>query len=114
MENHSDVRGNCTNNQWNLLGGLLVGGMAGAMTMLLMAPQSGKKTRAKIRMKSIELRNQAADTIEDVLDETRDKVHHIKKSVNNQAEAIQQRGQELVEAGSMKVQGVLGSHTSGK
>jgi len=30
-----------------LLAGLLIGGLAGALALLLLAPQSGKKTRAK-------------------------------------------------------------------
>ena len=45
-----------------LLVGLLIGGLAGAMAMLFLAPQSGKKTRAKIEQLGHELREQTADT----------------------------------------------------
>jgi gas vesicle protein len=93
--------------------------------MLLVAPQSGKRTRAKIQQKSIELRDQAADAIEDGLAQTRYQARQIRKMVNKQAEAIQQRGQDvvdeqkermssLVESGKSAVQGVLSSRTSGK
>jgi len=40
--------------------GFLVGGVAGAMAALLLAPQSGEETRSLLKDKSIELRDQAA------------------------------------------------------
>ena len=71
VNQHDEAEG--TNPQgflaWLLLGGLvglLLGGLAGAGAMLLLAPQSGKKTRAKIQRKGRDLRNQTADTIEDL------------------------------------------------
>jgi len=45
--------------------GFIVGGLVGAATALLLAPQSGEETRAYIRDKSIELKDRAAETIED-------------------------------------------------
>ena len=42
-----------------MLAGLLIGALAGAIAMLLLAPQSGKRTRAKLRRRSVALR--AAD-----------------------------------------------------
>jgi gas vesicle protein len=118
MENQSELQTNDTHNVWGFLGGLLVGGLAGAVTMLLVAPQSGKRTRAKIQQRSIELRDQTSEAVEDAMAQTRHKVHQIKASVQDQAEAIQQRGQDvvdeqkerlstLVEAGKTAVQSVL-------
>jgi gas vesicle protein len=40
--------------------GFVVGGVAGAVAALLLAPQSGEETRTLIKDKSIELRDQAA------------------------------------------------------
>ena len=40
--------------------GFVVGGVAGAVAALLLAPQSGEETRTLIRDKSIELRDMAA------------------------------------------------------
>ncbi len=54
------------------LAGILIGGLAGAGTMLLLAPQSGKRTRAQIRHKGLELRDQATDTIQEAMTEARD------------------------------------------
>jgi gas vesicle protein len=98
------------------LGGILVGGLVGAVTMLLAAPQSGKRTRSQIRHKSMELRDQATDTIEEGMAEARAIQRHISAGVHKQAEKIQQRSQDLigqqkarwspiVEAGQKAVQG---------
>jgi gas vesicle protein len=51
----------------NLLMGLVIGWVAGFGAMLLLAPQSGKKTRVQIEQKSIELQDRAADTFNDLL-----------------------------------------------
>lgn len=44
--------------------GFIVGGVAGAVTALLLAPQSGNETRALIKDKSIELRDKTVETAE--------------------------------------------------
>jgi len=49
------------------LTGLLFGTLAGFGTMLLLAPKSGKKTRAQIGLKSIELHDRATDTYDDLV-----------------------------------------------
>jgi gas vesicle protein len=60
-----------------LLIGLLLGGLTGAVTMLLVAPQSGKRTRAKLYRQGAEWREQAADTMDDALASARDKARQI-------------------------------------
>jgi gas vesicle protein len=118
MDSQSELQTNDTNHVWGFLGGLLVGSLAGAVAMLLFAPQSGERTRTQIQQKSIELRKQTTDAVEDALAQTRHKARQIRASVQDQAEAIQQRGQDvldeqkerlstLVEAGKTAVQGVL-------
>ena len=47
--------------------GFVVGGLTGAVVALLFAPQSGEETRALIKDKSIELRDQASQSAEEVL-----------------------------------------------
>lgn len=44
--------------------GVLLGGLAGAGAMLLLAPQSGARTRFKIQQKSLELRDQTSASLE--------------------------------------------------
>ena len=47
------------------LAGFVLGGLAGAVTALLLAPQSGEETRVQIHDKSIELKDKATETAEE-------------------------------------------------
>jgi len=73
------------NNILDVLVGMLIGGLAGAVTMLLVAPQSGKETRAQIQKMGIELRDQTTKLVEDTLAGGREK-----------AKELSQRGQDMV------------------
>lgn len=79
------------------LAGLLFGGLAGAGAMLLLAPQSGKKTRTQIQEKSIELRDQTVKTVEDTVAQVRTKANQITTSIQKQSEELQQRGQDMLD-----------------
>lgn len=86
------------------LAGVLVGGLAGAVTMLLVAPQSGERTRVQIRRRAREMREQLADTADDVreraedaVDGARDRARHLTQRVASGVEDAQQRGQELLD-----------------
>ena len=79
--------------------GILLGALAGAVAMLLLAPQSGKKTRRQIRRKGKALRKQTAGTIEDGVAQVRATAHDVTGSIHEQTEALQQRGQDILEAG---------------
>lgn len=48
----------------SVLVGMLIGSLAGALTMLFIAPQSGKATRILIQEKGIHLRDQVSDMME--------------------------------------------------
>ena len=97
MDNHSQEHENDANNTWGFLAGLLIGGLAGAVVMLLLAPQSGKKTRTQIQLKSIELRDQAVKNVEDAMAQTRTKARQITADVHEQADELEQRGQDVVD-----------------
>ncbi|MBI9048545.1 MAG: YtxH domain-containing protein [Anaerolineaceae bacterium] len=45
--------------------GFIIGGMAGAVTALLMAPQSGDETRTLIREKAIEIKDKAGESVDE-------------------------------------------------
>jgi len=79
------------------LAGVLIGGLAGAGAMLLLAPQSGKRTRAKIQQKSIELRDQASDSLGDAVAQVRVKTRQITAGIGDKAEELQHRGQEMID-----------------
>ncbi|MBE7532777.1 MAG: YtxH domain-containing protein [Ardenticatenaceae bacterium] len=74
------------------LAGLLFGGLVGAGVMLLLAPQSGKKTRRQIWRKGRDLREQATDAVEDT-------VAQVRASIHEQTEMLQQRGQDALDEG---------------
>jgi gas vesicle protein len=75
--------------------GFLVGGLVGAATALLLAPQSGAETREQIRQKSFELRDKA----EDALDEARAKVEAVAADVKRRAEELQIQSRVVLEQG---------------
>jgi len=72
-----------TNNILNVLVGMLIGALAGAVTMLLLAPQSGKDTRMQIQKKGIELRDRATEMVDDTVSQVRTNVNKITTGVKN-------------------------------
>jgi gas vesicle protein len=77
--------------------GLLVGGVAGAAAMLLLAPRSGKKTRADIKKKGKKLRKQFVRTVDEATAQVRAKAQQITDDVAEQAGDLQQRGQDVID-----------------
>ena len=108
MEHYDDEHEHGNNNLRTALGfmaGILIGSLAGAGTMLLLAPQSGQRTRTQLRRKGEDLRDQAVDGMEDAMVQARATSRHITARVHKQAdkiqqqaEKIQQRGQDLLDA----------------
>jgi gas vesicle protein len=82
---------------WGSLAGLLVGSLAGAGAMLLLAPQSGQETRAEIRQKSIKVRDQTGKTVAGAVAQARGKARLITDDVHEQAGELQQRGQDVLD-----------------
>lgn len=75
-----------------VLKALVIGGLIGAGTMMLLAPQSGKKLRANIANKTHELRERTADTVKDAVAQVKAKGNHIKDDVREKAEDFQHQG----------------------
>jgi gas vesicle protein len=85
-------------NYKNALFGLLIGGLAGATAMLLFAPHSGKKTRAQIQLKGIQVRDRTSGILDNALERVRSETHAITTGVQEKTEQLKQRGQDkLVE-----------------
>jgi gas vesicle protein len=80
-----------------LLSGLLLGSLISAVAMLLLAPQSGKKTRRQIRRKARALRAQAGDALDERVAQVRATANQVTAVIQEQAEALQQRGQDVVD-----------------
>lgn len=80
--------------------GLLIGALAGAATMLLLAPQSGEETRRQINEKTGALREKVAETA----DEARQRAASKIDDMRGRMEQMQHRGQEMLEEQRLRVE----------
>ena len=58
----------------NFISGLLLGAVIGAGVALLAAPQSGRRTRRRIKSTALTLRDSATDRWDDLADDVKGKV----------------------------------------
>jgi gas vesicle protein len=77
-----------TNNTRGVLAGMLIGGLTGAVTVLLFAPQSGKDMRKQLQEKGIELRDRTAEMVDDTMAKVR-------TNANKITMGLKDRGQEM-------------------
>ena len=94
MSNHTEEHGNGLSNVWNVFLGMMIGGLAGAATMLLFAPQSGKQTREQIMIKSIQLRDQVTGKVKDTLAQVRSDTQTVKHDIREKAGELKHLGQD--------------------
>ena len=85
-----------SNNIFGVFVGMLVGALAGAVTMLLLAPQSGKDTRNQIQEKGIELRDRTSEMVEDAVAQMRLDRNKLSMDGRQKAKELLQQGQSLV------------------
>ena len=86
-----------------VLGGLLIGGLIGAGTALLFAPQSGERTRSEIQNKTIEFRDRTTDTVKDAVSQVKSKTRQMASDVLGQARDLTQHGKEALDDQSNEV-----------
>lgn len=82
-------------NIFGIAAGMLVGALAGAVTMLLLAPQSGKDTRNQIQQKGIELRNRTTELVEDTMAQVRSSANKITVGGREKIQELKKQGQDL-------------------
>jgi gas vesicle protein len=80
----------------NFLTGVLLGGVAGAVTALLFAPQSGQETRQQIQQKAAELRDQTTSTVENTFTQVQSKASQLKADLGEKATNLKQQGQDVL------------------
>ena len=82
-------------NPLNVVVGMLIGGLVGAVTMMLLAPRSGKDTRKQIQKKGIELRDRTNEIVEETLAQVRSSVNKLTLDGREKFNELKQQGQEL-------------------
>ena len=80
----------------SVLAGLVIGGLVGAGTILLFAPQPGEKTRAELKEGVLELRDRTTETVKDTITQVKSKADQIKAEVQVKAQDIQHQGKDLL------------------
>src|SRR5215213_7638903 len=80
-----------------VLSGLLIGGLIGAGTALLLAPQSGERTRSEIQNKTIEFRDKTTDTVKDAVSQVKSKTRQVASDVLGQARDLTKQGKEALD-----------------
>jgi gas vesicle protein len=84
------------------MAGFVIGGLVGAATALLMAPQSGEDTRAQITVKSHELRDAGAHQYE----VARARVQETSGQLQEQARIVLDEGKSKVSSAREKDRGM--------
>jgi gas vesicle protein len=77
--------------------GFIVGGLTGAVVALLFAPQSGEETRALIKEKSIELRDKAGQSAEEIIARAEAAAAEARTRAEELAREVRTRGKEVIE-----------------
>ena len=80
-----------SNNIFGVVVGILFGSLIGALTMLLLAPRSGRDTRIQLLEKGIELRDQATGIVEDAVDQVRSNAKKITLGRREKAQELLQQ-----------------------
>jgi gas vesicle protein len=97
--------------------GFIMGSLTGAVAALLLAPQSGEKTRGLLRDKAIELGDMVDTTVDDarlkateLATEARTRAEELSRVAKERAEDLQHRGQVVLEEQKAKVTETLQAH----
>jgi gas vesicle protein len=96
MDKSSHKSGNYVSHIMSFLAGLLLGGLAGTVAMLLLAPRGGEETRSQIKKQGAKLRHQADESIEEFVTEAGDKAHQFTNGVHQGVSELQQHTQDIL------------------
>ena len=80
-----------------VLSGLLLGGLIGAGTALLFAPQAGEQTRAAIQNKTVELRDRTTEGVKGAVSQVTNKTRQVASTVLGRGQEYVQQGRDALE-----------------
>ena len=86
------------------LSGLLIGGLAGAVAMLFMAPQSGRDTRLQIRNKGMLIRDRVAETADEARQRAGEMAGQARERATEMAAQARERAGEVAGQAREKAQ----------
>ena len=92
MQNYGTGNGHSGSSAGAFFAGLFMGGLLGAGSMLLLAPQSGKDTRAQLQEEGIMLRDQVTETVEGTVKQARSTGRHMAADLRKEGRDLQKRG----------------------
>lgn len=78
-----------------ILVGALIGGITGAVAMLLLAPRAGEETRLKIQEKMVDLRDQANAKVKDAVASVQSQANRLTVEGREKIDELKQQGQDL-------------------
>jgi gas vesicle protein len=81
--------------------GFIIGGVTGAVTALLIAPQSGDETRSIIKEKAIELKDKAGQSVDDVYAQAEKAALEAQERFQELAEMTKEKSAELQNKGQI-------------
>ena len=85
-----------SNGAKGLLFGLVFGSIAGAVSMLFLAPQSGKKTRVEVQQGVAQLRDRTTEAVKDRVDQVKSRTDQIKTDLKSKATDLEHKGKDLL------------------
>ena len=109
MNQETQIRKPHNTNIGGVFTGLLIGGLAGTITALLLAPQSGEETRRQIREKGIELRDRTTELADRLGLEGREKFKELKQQGQDLAVEQLDRVADAAQAGKKAIQSSSGA-----
>jgi gas vesicle protein len=80
-----------------LLTGLLIGAAIGGVVMLFLAPESGKKTLARLRKRTKQLRKETMNTVDDTMHMARERFGRAAAGVRKQAKGLTNRSYDMLD-----------------
>ena len=86
-----------------------IGGLIGAGVALLMAPQSGRETRDLIRNKGMEIKDKAAETAADTRHRASQALNDVAQQTKDKVSSLGKRGEQMIEEGKQRVAEMRGA-----